>query len=178
METHYYSYHHRVGCEVKRILTVLLLLTYANAAQSEIWLNQYLADTGGAHLIVVPKEERQTTEAYIHGDGIRLSIGCYKDTQQNIDRRYYYAQVGNGNPFAGGEMILVANFDQLYEYRLGEFGYAGGSYHGKIGLQILVMLATSKTVTFTDLMSDFKIEFVLQGAIEAIMEIECMGDIK
>ncbi len=138
------------------------------------WNNQHLAYKGGTRAIVVPVDERQFTEAFVRNeDRMSLRIGCRIQSQGPRDAEYAYLLLGNGEPLGGSNMRLSAIFPDRTEMDLGLLTYATGSYGAALKPEWITVLLEHQSVVFKDHLSDFEIQFTLNGAAEAIKDIEC-----
>ena len=148
------------------------------SASANTWENQYLANTGGSRLTQVPMEESHMTEAVVRrNDNLQLRVGCIQRVRQGKPSTKTYIAIGNGGPMAGQFMDITAAFDERAAVPLQTLRYAGGAYSRPVGPQLLAWLATSETVVLSDGLSEFEVEFPLDGAAEAIKEIKCLGEI-
>jgi hypothetical protein len=161
-----------------------MLSSAAGAAYGGAWDNQYLAYTGGSHMIRVDRNESQMTEAYVVSlDPFRvlLAIGC-NVTQRGKNGAPAFPEirteirVGSGAPFLGGEAEFAAIFDGADRIELGSFDYAGGGYSADLRPQVLARFALGRTVRIEAANAGFSREFSLKGAADAITNISCLGD--
>ncbi len=161
---------------MKVVVMIAFFMVVANLATSEGWENQYLADTGGAHMIRIEKVESQQTEAYIANpdpNRMLLAIGC-RSGVTDVPKQISYMRIANGKPFLSSKVELTAVFDGDENIQLGWFDYTGGGYTGSLTPQVLVRFILHDSIAIDAKDLSFTVEFSLENASTAIQKIKCL----
>ena len=159
---------------MKLIGIILLIGMMPTHVYSGEWALQYLAYTGGSHLIVVSKEEAEVTEAFVDNDeGIRLRISCVPQMVDGMTPVNISFTIADGSPFLVSEADFFATFDGLPEVKWGAATYAGGGYNGRIFGDVFAKLSLNKSVVIRDVISGFTARFPLENAAVTISDLHC-----
>ncbi|WP_428544898.1 hypothetical protein [Profundibacter sp.] len=159
---------------MKLIGIILLIGMMPTHVFSGEWALQYLADTGGSHLIRVSKEEAEVTEAFVQNDdAMVLGINCGRQNLDGLTPVNIGFTIGNGSPFLGRRADFLAAFDGEPEVKWGAATYAGGGYNGRIFGDVFAKLSLNKSVVIRDEISGFTARFPLENAAVTISDLRC-----
>jgi hypothetical protein len=155
----------------------LLATLMAAPAAAETWAVQYLAGSGGSRPIVVPKDEADTSEAFVEneqGERLFVSCGSGQDGPSFVLALFTPEPIPIPAEYAADGLELAASFGaDPIQHDLGLFQGAQQRYRAPLAVEVFDRMMTAPTITLYATVADYSGEFSLAGFTAAAAELTC-----